>query len=132
MKKYKKLIAGGIALLVVVGIIIAAVLIDSKPEPVGNLPGPTCPRYMVDGVDTITYDGVSGETALATLQSLCEVTLHPSYDGFVTAIAGAEADDAYFWAFYVNGEMAVVGAGEYQQREGDEVKWVLTAIDTNF
>jgi hypothetical protein len=132
MKPNQKFIAGAIALLVVVGIVVATIAISSKPDPVSNQSGAVCPRNIVDGADVIEYDGVAGETALATLQSLCDVGLHPTFDGFVESIAGIEGGDTHFWAFYVNDEMSMVGAGDYEQQEGDEVKWVLTEIDLNF
>jgi hypothetical protein len=134
MKKSQKIITiiGGIALLITAGIV-ATILTVSEPAPVANQPGPTCPIVsIVDDVVTIKYTGVAGETALATLQSFCEVGLHPTYDGFVTTIAGHAAGDTHYWAFYINGDYATEGAGTYRAQEGDEITWVLTSLDAAF
>jgi len=45
---------------------------------------------------------------------------------FVTGIGGVAADPAgEFWALYVNGEMAQVGAGSLVTETGDEITWKL-------
>ena len=77
----------------------------------------------------VSYQGVQGKTALDLL-----LQLDPSAtaDGqganaFVTAIGGRKADQAKkeFWAFYVNGEQAQVGAGSYTMKDGDQITWKL-------
>ncbi|MCL1839600.1 DUF4430 domain-containing protein [Candidatus Saccharibacteria bacterium] len=127
----KTIIAGIIALLLTMGIVAIALIISKPDSPVANLPGPLCPVVKIDPV-TVEYEGVVGETALATLQSLCGVDLHPTWDGFVTAIAGHEAGDTHYWAFYINDDYANEGAGTYEAQEGDEIKWVLTDLDDAF
>jgi len=133
MKQNQKIITAVAALLAVIGIVVMAFVIGNNPD--RNNPNDTnpdivtCPIKEVNDATTVTYDGVAGETALATLQGLCKVDLHPTYDGFVTGIDGREADDAHFWAFYINNEFATEGAGDYKAKEGDEIKWVLTEID---
>lgn len=130
MNKTQKIIAGIVALIAFAGIVITAVIIgnrDDTPEPTPD-PVAICPIEN----DTVIYNGIAGETALTTLKNLCEVTMHPSYDGFVTAIAGREAGDTYYWAFYVNDDYATEGAGTYKAKEGDEIRWVLTSLDTAF
>ncbi len=83
-----------------------------------------------DGTE-VSYQGVAGKTALELLQEL-DPTATTSGEGanaFVTAIGGREADQSKeFWAFYVNGEQAAVGAGSYEMADGDEITWKLEAF----
>ena len=135
MKQTQKIITGAIALLAIVGIIIAATLTARPPSnnpPVDNLPIVNCPIEQTEDTTTVTYAGIARETALATLQGLCTVTLHPTYDGFVTGIEGHDAGDTHYWAFYINDAYATEGAGTYIAQEGDQIKWVLTSLDAAF
>jgi hypothetical protein len=81
-----------------------------------------------DGTE-VSYQGVAGKTALELLQQLDPqaFTSGEGANAFVTSIGGREADQAKqeFWAFYVNGEQAQVGAGAYEMQDGDEITWKL-------
>lgn len=46
---------------------------------------------------------------------------------FVTSIDGTKADSKKreFWALYVNGKMAEVGAGSYKVQNGDAITWKI-------
>ena len=46
---------------------------------------------------------------------------------FVTSINDRLADDSKheFWAFYVNGKQAEVGAGSYIVKQGDTIEWKI-------
>jgi predicted Holliday junction resolvase-like endonuclease len=48
-------------------------------------------------------------------------------NAYITAINGKVAEDLKkeFWAFYINGKMAEVGAGSYQLKAGDKIEWRL-------
>ncbi|MFC2948280.1 DUF4430 domain-containing protein [Virgibacillus sediminis] len=50
-------------------------------------------------------------------------------NGFITSIngIGPEEGEERSWMFYVNGEMAMVGAQEYELEPGDEVTFDLQA-----
>ncbi len=76
---------------------------------------------------SVSYDGVEGETALKTMSELTDVSTESSDFGeFVTAINGLAADSTNeYWAFYVNGELASVGAGSYTSMQGDKIEWKL-------
>ena len=135
MKQNQKIITGIAALLAVIGIVAMAVLIGNRPNTESNNPTPEviCPIAEVEGATTVVYDGVAGETALVTLQGLCEVqTQSSSYGDFVTAIGGKDAGTEYYWAFYVNDDYANEGAGTFKAQEGDKIKWVLTRLDAAF
>lgn len=75
----------------------------------------------------VSYRGVNGQTALAILKQNYKVTTK-TYSGmgeFVTAINGVSPSDSQYWAFYVNGKLAEVGAGSYTTKTGDKIEWKL-------
>ena len=37
----------------------------------------------------------------------------------------AEESKKEYWAFYINGKMANVGAADYQTKEGDKIEWKI-------
>lgn len=51
-------------------------------------------------------------------------------DGMVTSIDRHEQDDKAnkYWMYEVNGEMAEVGAADYELKDGDQVLWKLEAM----
>jgi len=77
----------------------------------------------------LTYEGVAGKTALELLVAAdpTAVVQGEGENAFVTGIDGREAQDSAkeFWALYVNGEMAQVGAGSLVTETGDEITWKL-------
>jgi hypothetical protein len=77
----------------------------------------------------LTYEGVAGKTALELLVAAdpTAVVQGEGENAFVTGIEGREAQDSAkeFWALYVNGEMAQVGAGSLVTETGDEITWKL-------
>ena len=75
--------------------------------------------------DVVSYQGEEGKTALVLLQENAEVEMSGEGEmAFVTSINGVEADSSHqFWAFYVNGEQAQVGAGSYVTKADDEIEW---------
>ena len=78
----------------------------------------------------VSYYGQDGKTALEILKSKfhVETTDFAGFGEFVNAIGGVEASDTHFWAFYVNGEMSMVGAGEFETSNGDRIEWRLEEI----
>lgn len=80
--------------------------------------------------EVISYQGQEGKTALAILKSSYNVETK-TFDGIgemVTGINGVAPDSKHFWAFYVNGKQAEVGAGQYQTKSGDKISWKLEKI----
>ncbi|WP_435736188.1 DUF4430 domain-containing protein [Cellulosimicrobium sp. PMB13] len=75
-----------------------------------------------------SYEGEEGSMALDLLLAAdptAEVT-GEGENAYVTAIDGITADpESEFWALYVNGEMATVGAGMLETKDGDEITWKL-------
>lgn len=85
------------------------------------------------GTESKSYEArIQEETkALALLKEIAQtnnLTLDiKSYDfgDLVEGINGVKGDTAtgFYWSFYVNDEMATVGAGEYVIKEGDRIAW---------
>jgi hypothetical protein len=73
-----------------------------------------------------------GQTALQALDRVADIETD---DGgkFVTAIEGVEQDTGkqLAWLFYVNGEMAEVGAAEIKLKAGDVEWWDLHDWEKN-
>ncbi|WP_246256625.1 DUF4430 domain-containing protein [Isoptericola halotolerans] len=83
-------------------------------------------------VTELSYAGEDGQTALDLLL-VHDPEAEVSGEGemaFVTAIKGHAAEDgAEFWAFYVDGEMAQVGAGSFETEDGQQIQWKLEEIE---
>lgn len=77
-----------------------------------------------------SYQGEDGKTALELLQAKANATTNgEGANAFVTAINGYQADSSKeFWAFYVNGEQAQVGAGSYTTKSTDQITWKVEAF----
>lgn len=75
--------------------------------------------------------GVEGKTALEILKEKTKVETKSYGDlgEFVLGIDGVFGDTKNFWAFYVNGKKASVGAGSYQTQAGDMIEWKLEQVD---
>ena len=76
--------------------------------------------------DTISYPGQDGKNALELLQQ--NHTVDVSAQGFVNAIDGRKPGDRQFWAYYVNGQQAGVGAKDYQAKTNDTIEWKLESF----
>ena len=66
------------------------------------------------------------ETALDLTKEKAKVlTKGDGANAYVTEIDGRVAQDSKkeYWAFYVNGKLAQVGAGSYLLKEGDKIEW---------
>jgi hypothetical protein len=73
----------------------------------------------------VSYQGQDGTTALELLkQNANAITEDSSFGEFVSAINGVgdSSDDSY-WLYYVNGEPAQVGAGDYVTSNTDVIEW---------
>jgi hypothetical protein len=73
----------------------------------------------------VSYVGVDGKNALELLKSTATVETQ-NYEGIgelVTSINGIPSTAENYWIFYVNGEQAQVGAGEYITKSTDQLSW---------
>lgn len=94
-------------------------------------------KQYLSAVQTITIDGVKntkkerailGTTALQLLTSSHKVvTKGENKNAFITEIdaRAANQDAREFWAFYVNGTQATVGAGAYIIKNNDTIEWKI-------
>ena len=109
MKTPTKLLAtAGIVLAIAIGFGIAGYVMPKSGvvRGVAVTPAPVATSF--------SYGGIEGQTALNLLTAKANVQVKGSgANAFVTAINGRIADDTKkeFWAFYINGKQADVGAG---------------------
>ncbi len=83
----------------------------------------------VDGKKTqSTLSPKKGTTALQLLSASHKImTKGEKENTYITEIDGRAAADTSreFWAFYVNGEQAQVGAGSYLVKNNDTIEWKI-------
>lgn len=75
--------------------------------------------------NTFVYQGKDGIDALRLLKD--KARIEESQSGFVVSINERKADQAKkeFWAFYINGKMAEVGAADYLTKDADLIEWKI-------
>lgn len=75
------------------------------------------------------YEGEGGKTALERLQEVAEEfeVAGSGANTYVTSINGLEADmsENEFWALYVDGRAAQMGAGTLETKNGQLIEWKL-------
>jgi hypothetical protein len=88
---------------------------------------PAAAPVQAPATNYLTYQGVSGKTALELLQAHAKVEIKndPQYGAEVIGINGTRQGNNKYWSFYVNGKMAQVGAGSYHATSGDKIEWKL-------
>jgi len=135
--KYKTLriatLAMALALVAGGGSIYVANRHDARPDAAtdsARMAPQTAKLTISDAGKTVAYEGQTGRTALAVLQSLADVTTkQSSYGEFVTGINDVQADgDTKYWAFYVNGKLADEGAGTFKTADGQKIEWRVEAV----
>lgn len=125
----KKLLLVIAALVVVLGGGTAVVLTqrgdDKKTEPTTSQQPATQPAAQ-QTERYVTYNGEEGKTALELLKkaNATVVTKDSSYGPYVDSINGVVGGtEGKYWAFYVNGKLASVGADAYKTKTGDKIEW---------
>ena len=76
----------------------------------------------------ISQEVVGGETALDLLKSTTQLkTQGTGTNAYVTSINGREAKNSNkeYWALYINGKLADVGAGSYTLKNNDKIEWKI-------
>jgi len=78
------------------------------------------------------YEFSEGQTALGLLKAKHKVDTkdYGSLGEMVTGIDGVSARIDQFWAFYVNGKLADMGAGSYKLKAGDKIEWKLNSVNS--
>ena len=79
---------------------------------------------------SIQYQGIDGQSALSLLKVShnVETKEYAGIGEYVVSIDGGAPDSKHFWAFYVNGKQAEVGAGAYVTKISDVIEWKLEEI----
>lgn len=89
-------------------------------------------QQVAENVSKFSYEGEDGKTALELLKEK-DPDAQVQGEGenaYVTAIQGREADPATeFWGLYVDDEMAQVGAGTLETKDGQTITWKLEEIE---
>jgi hypothetical protein len=74
----------------------------------------------------VTFTALAGKTVLEQLKTHAQnVEVKDSQFGpYVDAVNGVRGGTGgKYWAFYVNGQMASVGANDYVTKAGDKIEW---------
>lgn len=121
-----------VVIIAFIGIVYAfkqhTVLAPTINAPVSQTDDQSTPQQQVP-TTVITYQGQTGQTALAILQAGHRVDVkHYSFGDMVTGIDGITPDVQHFWSFYVNGTMSQVGASSYVTKSSDQIKWQIDTI----
>jgi len=99
----------------------------------GDLVSANVSIYDADGelLDSVELEAEEGNLFDALVASdAIEISYETSgFGSFITTINGVEAGLEYFWAFYINGEMAMVGPESHDIEDGDEFEFRLTNIN---
>jgi len=89
-------------------------------------------EQVAENVGEFSYEGEDGKTALELLQEK-DPDAQVQGEGenaFVTSIRGREADpETEFWGLYVDDEMAQVGAGSLETKNGQTITWKIEEIE---
>jgi len=114
--------------LIVALIIIVWVFTDNRFKPADNS-GLNNKQIEANRAFVINYQGQEGKSALELLKNQHQVETQPfGNDEFVQSINGIKPEPNQFWAFYVNGAQAQVGAGSYITKDGDQIEWKLESF----
>ncbi|SKC72865.1 DUF4430 domain-containing protein [Krasilnikoviella flava] len=89
-------------------------------------------EQVAESLSKFSYPGEDGRTALELLEQHdpdAQVQ-GKGENAYVTAIGGREADpETEFWGLYVDDEMAQVGAGSLETKDGETITWKLEEIE---
>lgn len=125
-QKSKFVVALFVVLLATAGVLIGLSVVDDRSKV-----SQEAEQARVSQVTYVTYGGQEGKTALDILKSINKVETK-KYSGIgemVLSIDGSKPkDSSQFWAFYVNGTQAQVGADQYVTKNGEKIEWKLETI----
>lgn len=77
-------------------------------------------------ITQLTYHGQEGKNALELLKQHAKVVTKTSSLGeYVVSINGNDGGGKKYWSYYINGQLAQVGAGAYITHSTDVIKWKL-------
>jgi competence protein ComGF len=74
--------------------------------------------------EIISYKGKEGISALKLLERSYQVeTKDTNGQSYVTTINNKTSDSSHFWSFYINSNLAPVGADQYITKDTDTIEW---------
>jgi hypothetical protein len=118
MKQQRTLLYAAMAIILAFGLYLMVPRSDSATTTVGQ-----------EQTQEISYQGIDGKNALELLRGNHQIeTQKFDFGEMVLSINGRKAGNDEFWAFYVNGELAQVGAADYQTKSTDIISWNLEKI----
>ncbi|MBU7032061.1 MAG: DUF4430 domain-containing protein [Theionarchaea archaeon] len=113
----------GITLIIIVGIALGMYGITTLQKNEGEVTA----RLIIENEEICDYEAtIPAGSTVVDLMKACGVSFIDE-GGFITTIQGVSQDEGTqtYWIYYVNGEMAAVGARDYIIQDGDEVTWRL-------
>lgn len=118
MQRNTSLIIGG--LVIILGLVGLSIWQRSAPTSTPII------ESASQSVTEVRYACSSDQTALVALEEHHQISAKDTDFGRqVMGIDSRAAGDHEFWAFYVNGAPASVGADSYQCQENDQIKWQI-------
>jgi hypothetical protein len=99
-----------------------------SPKPQINKTQTSYTVYQLINNNNTIHQLPQKQTALVLLQKTHKITISgEGVNAFVTSIDGLVADSIkkQFWAFYINGKQAMVGAGSYYLQPNDKIEWKI-------
>lgn len=96
----------------------------NKPAKTGDgQPGQTLGAQQNE--NEVTFTAIADQTVLDQLQTKANVSVKDSsYGPYVDSINGiAGGTDGKYWSYYVDGQLAQIGAGEYVTKGGEKIQW---------
>lgn len=121
----QKIFAGVVlGLMLIAGGSIAAVnFAGGEGEPTAKTQPQNSQKTETNNSQNVTFTAVADKTVLEQLQQKADVVVKDSDFGpFVESINSVSGGGKY-WVFYVDGQMANVGAGEYKTKGGEKIEW---------
>jgi len=119
---------------IIAGLVILAGLTAAGLHITNDTPGPPAKTVATTAADSakvkasstvVEFTAVKDKTILAQLKTHAEVGVKDSqYGPFVDSINGVKSGTSgKYWSYYVDGQMANVGAGEYMAKGGEKIVW---------
>lgn len=126
MKANKKIVSIVTAAVITIGVVGGVAWQNNSDKKTDNTQTSTA-VVEKQKTDNVTYDGVTGKTALELLKSNATVVTKndPSLGEYVVSIDGEDGNGSKYWLYYVDGKAATVGAGEYKTKTGEKIEWRL-------
>ncbi len=98
---------------------------DTATSKTNQSPAASTAKTTKQNTEPVAYAGQEGKNALELLeQNATIVTKDSAYGKYVDTINGVQGGtDGKYWAFYVNDQLAQVGAADYATKATDKIEW---------